>query len=139
MRLSSIVHFFHSRCKEWGCFDPKEWGELETVVLMVLRRYQSAFERYFEREGLEDAYFDDWTYLLPGTPMEEEYDSDQAGHYEMIAEEEGRHVFGVPPSFPVSMHASWRNWRGKRRWNSMRRSRRFSARSGPIGSTPESP
>ena len=56
---------------------------------MVICLYQSAFERYFEREGLEDAYFNDWTYLLPGTPMEEEYDSDQAGHYEMIAEEEG--------------------------------------------------
>ena len=56
---------------------------------MVLRRYRSSFERYFQRDGVKyDTYFDDWTSLLRDANAGEGYNSDQEGVFEALAVDE---------------------------------------------------
>ena len=57
----------------------------------VLDHYRRAYEKYVEswEEGPESTYFEDWTYYLSKTPMEE-YDSEgtDGHHFQLMAEEE---------------------------------------------------
>ena len=77
---------------------------------MVLRGYRSAFERYWEKEGVEyDTFFDDWTYLLPGANWGEEYDSDHAGVFEVLAVDERAACIRRSTLLP-SEHARFMAW-----------------------------